>query len=90
MKRSWRGPVSFPSHAPYLLFITTPDTNIRTSGVTAMIVGKAIMKANAQAFNHFVIIPSIIPTLIIEMASDMMHDIRSDIKNENEIGRAHV
>lgn len=58
-------------------------TDLRTSGVTAIMVGNAIINANTQAFNQTVIIPSIMPTLKIDITKDMMLDMSSDIKNEN-------
>lgn len=64
-------------------FLQQTATDFRTSGVTAIMVGKAITNANTQAFSQTVIIPSISPTLKIDITNDMMLDMSSDIKNEN-------
>ncbi len=48
-----------------------------------IIVGKATMKANDQAFSQMLIILLTKPTLKILITSDMMHDINNAMKNEN-------
>lgn len=47
-----------------------------------IIVGKATVKANDQAFSQMEVISSTKPTLKILITRDIMHDINKAMKNE--------
>jgi hypothetical protein len=66
--------------------LTTIETNFLTTGVTKIIVGKAITNASNQAFNQIRPIPSAKPTLKAEITNDIMLDISNAIKNEKTRG----